>query len=141
MNQSFDTNIGMQSLDRKIARAINLPSMTAEAEEQASVPAPPQRTKPSKPILVLDMDETILHSEVEQFSGYDKEFSIQVNPETKYLQKDYTRSDIQVFVTFRPGLVQFLGLMYRYYSIIIWTMGVPDYAGPVLDYVEEKVKL
>ena len=65
MNQSFDANIGMQSLDRKIARAINLPSMTAEAEEQASAPAPPQRTKPSKPILVLDMDETILHSEVE----------------------------------------------------------------------------
>lgn len=55
----------MQSLDRKIARAINLPSMTAEAEEQASISAPPQRVKPSKPILVLDMDETILHSEVE----------------------------------------------------------------------------
>ena len=31
--------------------------------------------------------------------------------------------------------------MYRYYSVVVWTMGVPDYAGPVLDYIEDKVKL
>lgn len=66
--------------------------------------------------LVLDLDETLIHC----FSDV----------------KDQSKGTI----TFRPGLIQFLDNVFPYYELVLFTMGLPEYANPIIDKIEQDRK-
>ncbi|KAM3146050.1 hypothetical protein pb186bvf_001707 [Paramecium bursaria] len=85
--------------------------------------------------LVLDLDETLVHSQFQPVTGHD--FQINVN----FLKQTFYQIVVQgvqfvVYVTIRPGAEQFIETMFEYYDIIMWTASLKEYADPVMDYID-----
>jgi Dullard-like phosphatase family protein len=80
------------------------PAAGTSLSKKVYAPAPEDR-----PILVLDMDETLIHT-VFHPSGHR--------------------------VLHRPGLYQFLDAMVKLYQLVIFTAGLPQYADVVLDEID-----
>ena len=77
-------------------------------------PAPYIKTKNRKPYsLILDLDETLVHFKVN--SEDDSEGVLQI----------------------RPGVIQFLELVGKYYELIIFTAATQDYGDLLIDAIEE----
>lgn len=66
----------------------------------------------SKPKLVIDLDETLLHSANAPISNYDHYF--------EYHQEETGRKK-DVFVRYRPFMHDFLHFMSRHYDLIVYT--------------------
>lgn len=43
-------------------------------------------------------------------------------------------------ITFRPGLIHFLDNVFPYYELILFTMGMPEYANPIINSIEKDRK-
>lgn len=84
-------------------------------------PAP----KNSKKTLILDLDETLVHSSLKPTSSH--EFTIQVKINESY-------SD--VYVATRPHLREFLARAAEIYEVIIFTAGLQSYAKDVVDIID-----
>ncbi|CAM9859051.1 unnamed protein product, partial [Laminaria digitata] len=74
--------------------------------------------------LILDLDETLVHSSFKPVPGADYIMDIDVD-NTFY----------KVFVLKRPGVDEFLERMARTYEVIVFTASLPQYANPLLDLV------
>ncbi|CAM9925670.1 unnamed protein product, partial [Discosporangium mesarthrocarpum] len=74
--------------------------------------------------LVLDLDETLVHSSFKPISGAD--FTLEIDVDGAYYQ---------VFVMKRPGAEAFLQRVARLYEVIVFTASLPQYANPLLDLV------
>ena len=82
--------------------------------------------KTSKKTLVLDLDETLVHSQFTPFSiKSDITFKIDL---------DNQLHDIHVLI--RPGVPQFLKKMAKLYEIVIFTASVSKYADPLLNIID-----
>ena len=81
----------------------------------------------SKKTLVLDLDETLVHS---QFAP----FSIKSDLILKIELENQIR-DIHVLI--RPGVYKFLKKMSQLYEIVIFTASVSKYAEPLLDIIDK----
>jgi len=79
------------------------------------VPAPYLKESSSKPTLVLDLDETLLH--FEEISDTEGQLSI------------------------RPGADKFLKVMGALYELVIFTAGTEEYADWALGYLESENSL
>jgi len=66
----------------------------------------------NKPILILDMDETLIH--------------------TYYNDNNDTTYNFYI----RPGLFNFLNVLKKHYNICIFTAATKSYADSILDYIE-----
>ena len=87
---------------------------------------PPQTS--NKKTLVLDLDETLVHSQFMTFSEpSDVVIKIEIENEIH---------DIHVMV--RPGVKEFLEKMEKLYEIVIFTASVSKYADPLLDIIDKK---
>ena len=87
---------------------------------------PPQTS--NKKTLVLDLDETLVHSQFMTFSEpSDVVIKIEIENEIH---------DIHVMV--RPGVKEFLEKMDKLYEIVIFTASVSKYADPLLDIIDKK---
>ena len=87
---------------------------------------PPQSS--NKKTLVLDLDETLVHSQFMTFSEpSDVVIKIEIENEIH---------DIHVMV--RPGVKEFLEKMDKLYEIVIFTASVSKYADPLLDIIDKK---
>jgi RNA polymerase II subunit A small phosphatase-like protein len=76
-----------------------------------------------KPLLILDIDETLIHTENvpdEYADQYDYDFKFKGNGKSLY----YTKK--------RPYLDQFLDFAYANFDIAIWTAAGEDYAREIL---------
>lgn len=76
-----------------------------------------------KPLLILDIDETLIHTESvpdEYADQYDYDFKFKGNGKSLY----YTKK--------RPYLDQFLDYAYANFDIAIWTAAGEDYAREIL---------
>ena len=77
-----------------------------------------------KKTLVLDIDETLVHSVYE-------------NKMKKYKKPDYLifldESNSKIFVNKRPGVEIFLKTLSEFYELVIFTAAMQDYADWVLD--------
>ena len=82
----------------------------------------------NKKTLVLDLDETLVHS---QFEPFDRPSDI-----TLRLCLDNEIHDI--FILVRPGVDQFLENMGKFFEIVIFTASVSSYADPVLDIIDPR---
>lgn len=85
---------------------------------------PPERSKGMK-TLVLDLDETLVHSQFNQIKNPD--FIIPV---------DIDGNTCQIFVQKRPGVDNFLRVMAEYFEVVIFTASLSKYADPLMDQMD-----
>lgn len=83
---------------------------------------PIEKEHRSRKCLVLDLDETLIHSSFKAVAGAD--FIVPVEIEGHYHN---------VFVLKRPGVDDFMKRMGELYEIVIFTASLSKYADPVLD--------
>ena len=97
------------------------------AEDTGSQPL----LKPQKPgvkgrkTLVLDLDETLVHSS----------FKPPKNPDI-VLPVDIEGRQMYVYVLVRPGCIKFLTEMAKYYEVVIFTASLSKYADPLMDILD-----
>ena len=105
------------------------PQKTSENEKPQEISSyllPKQSS--DKKTLVLDLDETLVHS---QFQPFDVPSDIILKIE---LENEF--HDIHVMV--RPGVSEFLKNMGKIYEIVIFTASVSKYADPLLDIIDKE---
>jgi len=77
----------------------------------------PKRKWGDKPYtLVLDLDETLIHFEIDET----------VDPEIEE----------PGYYLIRPGCIKFLNQLSEYYEVVVFTAAMPDYADWILDNVD-----
>ena len=86
---------------------------------------PPNSSK--KKTLVLDLDETLVHS---QFGPFNIPSDVVIN-----IEIENELHDIHVLI--RPGVKEFLEKMSKKYEIVIFTASISKYAGPLLDILDK----
>ena len=81
----------------------------------------------NKQLLILDLDETLIHSDLDlKYSAHDKYIEL---------------SDGSVIpLNIRPYVKEFLEFCLDYFDIVIYTASCSDYADPILDYLEDEIK-
>ena len=87
---------------------------------------PPSLTK--KKTLVLDLDETLVHS---QFGAFNIPSDVVINIEIE-------NELHEIHVLIRPGVKEFLEKMSKLYEIVIFTASISKYAGPLLDILDKE---
>jgi len=75
--------------------------------------------------LVLDLDETLVHSSFQPVDHYDFMLPVHIDDVT------YT-----VYVAKRPGVDEFMKAMGKVYEVVIFTASLSQYADPVLDLLD-----
>ncbi|EGR33138.1 NLI interacting factor-like phosphatase family protein, putative [Ichthyophthirius multifiliis] len=80
----------------------------------------------AKKTIVLDLDETLVHSSFQKNADYDLIITIEVQQQQS-----------QVYVKKRPGCDFFIEVLSQYYEIIIFTASLQEYANPVIDYIDQ----
>lgn len=78
-----------------------------------------------KKCLVLDLDETLVHSSFRAVAGADFVIPVQIEDVVHF-----------VYVAKRPGVDEFLLEMSKHYEIIIYTASLNKYADPLLDLLD-----
>lgn len=78
-----------------------------------------------KRTLVLDLDETLVHSEFSCKSDFDFSMSI-----------CYQGYSFPVYVFVRPGVREFLKTCAQMYEIIVFTASLKEYASPLIDLLD-----
>ena len=81
--------------------------------------------------LVLDLDETLIHSAFEPFTPKDD-----IKLKMKIKNEDYI-----IHVLKRPYLDEFLKIVTEKYEVIIFTASISDYANPLLDKLDPYKKI
>jgi len=102
----------------------NNPSLK-NAKKSLELLLPPNISK--KKTLVLDLDETLVHS---QFGPFNIPSDVVIN-----IEIENELHDIHVLV--RPGVKEFLEKMSKKFEIIIFTASISKYAGPLLDILDK----
>jgi len=80
-----------------------------------------------KKCLVLDLDETLVHSSFRAVTGADFVIPVQIEDVVHF-----------VYVAKRPGVDKFLVDMAKHYEIVIYTASLNKYADPLLDLLDPK---
>lgn len=94
------------------------------------------RLKTNRKCLVLDLDETLIHSS----------FNIPTVKTDFILKLDLSSSDQQslvtdvVYVSKRPGLDGFLEEISKHFEVVVFTASLPSYANPVIDRIDPEGK-
>lgn len=79
----------------------------------------------NKKVLILDMDETLIHSS-----------SFPPHPKVSYFQiSDKYQPENSFFVYKRPGLDDFIKFVRENFEVFIFTYGQKEYADPIIDKV------
>ena len=98
------------------------PEMECKSKDEPLLP--PSRV-PGKKTLVLDLDETLVHS------GFKQE------PQTKLVVPvNLDGKIVMVYVNVRPGVQEFLDRAAEMYEVIVFTASLAKYADPLLDKVD-----
>lgn len=75
--------------------------------------------------LILDLDETLIHTFFEKRSNSDFILDIEIE-ETVYT----------IFVQMRPGVIKFLQRMSKIYELVVFTASLESYAKPIMKSLE-----
>ena len=82
----------------------------------------------NKKTLVLDLDETLVHSQFLQFSC----------PSDIIIKIEIEKEIYDIHVLVRPGVKDFLEIMEKYYEIVIFTASISKYADILLNIIDPK---
>lgn len=87
---------------------------------------PPQKPgREGRKCLVLDLDETLVHSSFQPVDKYDFLIPVEIDGNT-----------YQVYVAKRPHVDEFLKEMGKVYEVVVFTASLSKYADPVLDLLD-----
>ncbi|CAD8143000.1 unnamed protein product [Paramecium octaurelia] len=84
----------------------------------------------ARKLCVLDLDETLVHSQFKADNGYDFLLDIIVQSQL-----------FKVFVTVRPGVETFIESLSEYFDIVLWTASLKEYADPVIDIIDPQRRI
>jgi Dullard-like phosphatase family protein len=90
---------------------------------------PKTNDKIDKKTLVLDLDETLLHSQRNPFSSSQSDIVLK-------LELESDPYDIHVLI--RPGAKEFIRKMNKFFEIVIFTASVSKYALPLINLIDDK---
>ena len=111
---------------QKTSTNLNQSNKNQNAKKSLELYLPPSSTK--KKTLVLDLDETLVHS---QFGAFNIPSDVVINIE---IEKELH----EIHVLIRPGVKEFLEKMSKLYEIVIFTASISKYAGPLLDILDKE---
>ncbi|CAK72842.1 unnamed protein product (macronuclear) [Paramecium tetraurelia] len=84
----------------------------------------------TRKVCVLDLDETLVHSQFKAEDGYD------------FLLNVFVQSQLfKVFVTVRPGVEAFIESLSEYFDVVLWTASLKEYADPVMDIIDPQKRI
>jgi Dullard-like phosphatase family protein len=93
---------------------------------------------PKKKLLLIDLDETLIHSEFRNKDNY-KALDAYTRS-SKCKSKTFSYSDenyiYYIDVFFRPHLNDFLNAVSKYFDLAIFTAAMKGYADTILDYID-----
>jgi RNA polymerase II subunit A small phosphatase-like protein len=89
--------------------------------------APVSKALANRKCLVLDLDETLIHSSFKYIENTDFVIPVEIEREIH-----------DIFVIKRPGVDKFLETMGKIYEIVVFTASVSKYADPLLDLLDNK---
>ena len=113
-----------------------------------SYTAAPRNARPPQKTLVLDLDETLIHSLAKggrMSSGHMVEVKLSI-PTTASLSPGGPQTTlgpqhpILYYVHKRPHCDEFLRKVSKWYKLVIFTASVQEYADPVIDWLEQERK-
>jgi NLI interacting factor-like phosphatase len=86
---------------------------------------------PKKPkTLVLDLDETLIHSTCKSTKSYDMMIEVLMN-----------KNSCLYYVSKRPFCDYFLKKVSQWYNLVIFTASLPEYAEPVIDWLDNGARV
>eukprot|EP00741_Cyanophora_paradoxa_P015897 tig00020909_g15348.t1 len=97
----------------------------AQAQEQKWLLPPPHPDDVGRKTLVLDLDETLVHSSFKPIFNADIVIPVEIDDEVH-----------PVYVLKRPGLDQFLKRTGEKFEIVVFTASLAKYADPLLDKLD-----
>ena len=99
------------------------------SEENKFFLPPKSDDKNDKKTLVLDLDETLLHSQYIKFTSTENDIVLKIEFENE-------PKDIHILI--RPGAKEFIRKMNKLYEIVIFTASVSKYATPLINLIDER---
>ena len=119
-------------------------SLAIKQQEENPVYVLPEQAAEDKGKLtvVLDMDETLIHSISSFASPFQRHRSGRYSPVKKACKSIRVPLPLgdTIKVNMRPGLDKFLRSLSKKYEVIVYTAGLKDYAGPLLDKLDPEGK-
>ena len=103
----------------------NINKAKNDSKDNSEFYLPPNKT--GKKTLVLDLDETLVHS---QFGPFEIPSDVVIN-----IEIENEIHDIHVLV--RPGVKEFLENISKIFEVVIFTASISKYAGPLLDILDK----
>jgi len=91
-------------------------------------------------ILVLDLDETLVHTRCGNPQGRYKTDQIENPPDLVFnIKNDLTRTEFGVYK--RPNVDLFLNIVSKWYDLVIYTASTQEYATEIIDYLDNGRKI
>jgi len=87
----------------------------------------------SKPTLVLDLDETLIHANMERNPAVRSDFQFTMTDQTSVLPRD-----LHVNVYIRPYVKEFLQFCGEHFEVILFTAALQTYADTIVDHIDPK---
>ncbi|KAG5500280.1 hypothetical protein JIQ42_04617 [Leishmania sp. Namibia] len=108
----------------------NQPKNTSpiDASAHPSLLPEPLPTLRHKKCLILDVDETLVHSSYQNTGRYDVHLPITLDRDTH----------VNVYVAFRPHLHRFLEAVAPLFEVVIFTASLSTYCGPLMDSIDKQ---
>jgi len=132
INQSLDVSVKVshrRSLWRMLsalcACLVSTPGRTYEVSPAEDRTRLNSTTPEKRKTLVLDLDETLVHSSTEPVPDPDYVFTINTS-----------EALVPIYVLIRPGLQLFLERAKKNYDIVVYTASLAQYANPLLDVLD-----
>jgi len=88
---------------------------------------PPQDLLSPKKTLVLDLDETLIHSSLQPLPNADYSVPVEIEGQV-----------FTVYVIKRPGVDEFLRILKEKYELVVFTASIPQYADKVIDIMDTR---
>jgi len=104
-------------------------------DSQKLLPASARQS--TRPLLVLDIDETLLHTFLERPKRFD--FHTEIEYKVPCTRSGAMRERLmsqKVYINKRPHLEKFLRVLSTFFDIITWTASIQSYADIVLDRID-----
>lgn len=86
----------------------------------------PPHNAEGKKTLILDLDETLVHSSLQPIEKCDLKLSITIDGNL-----------VDIYVLIRPGLEEFLTNVGKLFEVVIFTASLKAYADPVIDFIDK----
>jgi len=119
-NQADRDQIGINS-----PRQGDLKDVGKQQGSKISLLGPQKPGREGRKCLVLDLDETLVHSSFQPVAKYDFLIPVEIDGNV-----------YQVYVAKRPHVDEFLKKMGEVYEVVIFTASLSKYADPVLDLLD-----